>query len=92
MLIGWSDRNIVISFRGTASFRNAIADLQVRAAPINSEGLTTNNDDIFFGYLLAWYNFHVSISFIGRLHEYWLLVFLPSLRVQARATCKAKSS
>ena len=29
VLIGWSDRTIVISFRGTASFRNAIADLQV---------------------------------------------------------------
>ncbi|BDA48303.1 probable lipase at C-terminar half [Coccomyxa sp. Obi] len=28
VLIGWSERTIVISFRGTASFRNAIADLQ----------------------------------------------------------------
>ncbi|EIE18442.1 hypothetical protein COCSUDRAFT_68209 [Coccomyxa subellipsoidea C-169] len=28
VLIGWSERTIVISFRGTASLRNAIADLQ----------------------------------------------------------------
>ena len=29
VLIGWSEGAIVISFRGTASFRNAISDLQV---------------------------------------------------------------
>lgn len=32
VLIGWSASTIVISIRGTASLRNAIADIQVRAA------------------------------------------------------------
>ena len=31
VLIGWSDSAIVVSFRGTASLRNALADLQARA-------------------------------------------------------------
>ena len=31
VLIGWSADTIVISVRGTASLRNAIADIQVRA-------------------------------------------------------------
>jgi hypothetical protein len=34
VLIGWSERTIVISFRGTASLRNAIADLQVMSHPL----------------------------------------------------------
>ena len=33
VLIGWSADTIVISVRGTASLRNAIADIQVRWAP-----------------------------------------------------------
>ena len=28
-LIGWSSSNIVLSFRGTASMKNALADVQV---------------------------------------------------------------
>jgi hypothetical protein len=32
VLIGWSDSTIVVSFRGTASLRNALADLQVRSS------------------------------------------------------------
>ena len=31
VLIGWSDDTVVISFRGTASLRNALADLQARS-------------------------------------------------------------
>ena len=30
VLVGWSGDTIVISFRGTASLRNALADLQAR--------------------------------------------------------------
>ncbi len=33
VLIGWSPDTIVISVRGTASLRNAIADIQVPCAP-----------------------------------------------------------
>jgi hypothetical protein len=29
VLVGWSDNMIVLSFRGTASLRNAFADIQV---------------------------------------------------------------
>ena len=36
VLIGWSADTIVISVRGTASLRNAIADIQVRWAPRGS--------------------------------------------------------
>lgn len=30
VLVGWSDNMIVLSFRGTASLKNAFADIQVR--------------------------------------------------------------
>ncbi len=32
-LLGWGKQGIVLAFRGTASFQNAISDLQVQCVP-----------------------------------------------------------
>ena len=36
-LVAWSSTKIVVSFRGTASMRNAVADMQVSQTAIDSQ-------------------------------------------------------
>lgn len=36
-LIGWGSSTVVVAFRGTASMKNALADLQVPYCPLNTD-------------------------------------------------------
>ncbi len=43
LLLAWSDKTIVMAFRGTASMANALADVQARALPLFRAAISCNS-------------------------------------------------